>query len=166
LFVALDSALDVVGLNPLTSYVLASSRSLTQISESLHIPYPRLRRQLMRAFEMISEELPVEKWDAWAHTPEIEKLRKLWEKLRSPVRQNNVFKRNILAKDMDELRTMQRAKLAIYLEQGIRSRKQLYQKNTDLVFWCRTHDAQWFDAVLPAIPHAERKGVGRRRTRF
>lgn len=60
-------------------------------------------------------------------------------------------------------RALNRAKVLHYLASGIRTRKQLHYKNSDVGDWCRENDAAWFDEVLPPIPQSQRKGVGRRK---
>lgn len=159
----LEAALEASGLPSKIAAQLAEGYSLTRLSGEVGVPYPRLRRQLVHVFGHDIEKL----YDACSDDPRsaeaVANLRALAEKLRQPRRQSNTFHSRRGVTDLEELRNLNRARVQRYIAQGVRTRKQLHYKNSDLGDWCRSNDSAWFDAVLPAIPQALRKGVGRRK---
>jgi hypothetical protein len=159
----LKAALEVAGLPVNLADGLGRGLSLTKMSEAEGIPYPRLRRQVGMLLERSIDELCVTASDDPIPRAIKNNLQALAEKLRRPRRRHNRFHRKDSVEGLEELRALNRSKVNRYLEQGIRTRKQLHYKNSDLGDWCRQFDSEWFQAVLPAIPQSERKGVGRRK---
>jgi TniQ len=159
----LQAALEVAGLPATLAGDLGCGRSVTRISADSGIPYPRLRRQLKEVFEQSIDQLCATKSDDVEALQIEQNLRALAYKLHEPLRRNNVFRRKNSAAGWEELRILNRSKVERYLDQGVRTRKQLHYKNSDLGDWCREFDSEWFDTVLPAIPQTERKGGGMRK---
>ncbi|MGV2291889.1 TniQ family protein [Trinickia sp. YCB016] len=159
----LEAALEVSGLPVALADKLSRGFSLTKMSADEGIPYPRLRRQLGRVFERSIDELIVAANDDAVAQALKGNLQAVANKLCGPLRRNNVFRRKDSAEGLEELRIMNRSKVERYLEQGVRTRKLLHYKNSDLGDWCRQFDSEWFQTVLPAIPQSERRGVGRRK---
>lgn len=159
----LEAALEASGLPSKIAVHLTEGYSLTRLSGEAGVPYPRLRRQLVHVFGHDIEEL----YDARSNDPRaaeaVANLLALAAKLRQPRRQNNVFHSRRGITDLEELRHLNRARVQRYIEQGVSTRKQLHYKNSDLGEWCRENDSDWFNTVLPAIPQAQRRGVGRRK---
>ncbi len=158
----LEAALDSVGLPTGIAAHLGSGFSLTKISAIEAIPYPRLRRQVGRVLERNIDELCCFD-DGSVDQTSKRMLETLAEKLRGPLRRNNRFIPQASVREFEELRALNRAKVDRYLQQGIRTRKQLHYKNSDLGDWCRRFDAEWFESVLPMVPQSERRGIGRRK---
>lgn len=159
----LEAALEASGLPLDFAGQLASGYSMTRLSAGSGIPYPRLRRQLGQVFRWDIDELHFASPDDLESDRVRANLLALAEKLRGPRRHNNVFHQQNRAAGFEELRLLNRSKVQRYLEQGISTRKELHYKNSGLGDWCRAYDAVWFDAVLPAIPQAQRKRIGRRK---
>lgn len=157
----LEAALEVSGLPLAFAEQLGAGRSITRLSAESGIPYPRLRRQLAQIFIRDISELHLAGSGDVKSAEVRENLLALAEKLRRPRRQNNVFGEQRGTTGFEELRQLNRSKVQRYIEQGVSTRKQLHYKNSCLGDWCRAHDADWFDAVLPAIPQAQRRGIGR-----
>lgn len=157
----LKTALEASGLPLVFAEQLGAGHSITQLSVDSGIPYPRLRRQLVQIFTRDMNELHLACTDDVRSAEVRENLLALAKKLRRPRRKNNVFGQQRGVTGFEELRQLNRSKVQRYIEQGVSTRKQLHYKNSCLGDWCRAHDADWFDAVLPAIPQARRKRVGR-----
>lgn len=160
----LERAMEAEGLPATIADRLAAGYSLTRISADEGIPYPRLRRQLKMIFERDSPLCSTRSCTNDQLSNALVNLHGLRHKLLAPVRKSNVFER-LTGKTFEEVRTLNREKVQRYLAQGVRTRKQLHYKNSDLGDWCRKFDSEWFSEVLPEIPQSERKGVGRKRTR-
>lgn len=158
----LEAALDSVGLPTGIAAHLGSGFSLTKIGAIEAIPYPRLRRQVGRVLERNIDELCCFD-DGSVDQTSKRMLETLAEKLRGPLRRSNRFSPQANVRGFEELRALNRAKVDRYLQQGIRTRKQLHYKNSDLGDWCRMFDTEWFESVLPIVPQSERRGVGRRK---
>lgn len=159
----LEAALEASGLPAKIAMQLTEGCSLTRLSGETGVPYPRLRRQLMHVFGYDIGKLYDASSNDSRSAEAVANLRALAEKLRKPKRQNNVFHPRRGVTDLEELRHLNRARVESYIAQGVSTRKQLHYKNSDLGDWCRANDSDWFDAVLPTIPQALRRGVGRRK---
>lgn len=157
----LEAALDLYGLPRAFAEQLAAGHSLTKIGDGSGVSHQRLRRQLEQVFAHSIDELHL----ACADDVEFAKVRgnlqALAEKLRGWRRRNYFFPRQNRAAGFEDLRRSNRSKVLFYIEQGVRTRDQLHTKNTGLGNWCRKHDADWFNEVMPVIPPALRK-IGRR----
>jgi hypothetical protein len=159
----LAAALEIVGLPATVGIQLVKGDSLTKICAYVGIPYPRLKRQVTLMLDRNIDELCAGMTDDDAGQAGRRNLQALADRLHRPCRNNNRFRRQNSNDGLEELRVLNRSKVCRYLEQGIQTRKQLYSKNSDLGVWCRKFDPDWFDAMLPSIPQAERRGVGRRK---
>lgn len=141
---------------------LSAGCSLTRVSVDEGGPYPRLRRQLKLVFKQDALFSRMCSSTDDQSNNALENLHRLRHRLLAPIRKPNAFERSG-GKNFDEVRALNREKVRRYLEQGIRTRKQLHYKNSDLGDWCRKFDGEWFNAALPAIHQSERREIGRKR---